>query len=211
MYQGGGSITFFIIVVTLLLALFAVLNIYKQRARKQRIKKIGMSDIDRMDGHQFEQYLALLFSAIGYSVQVTPASRDYGADLIIAKNSTRIAVQAKRQRNAVGIGAVQEVSGAKAYYNTDQAWILTNDRFTSSAVKLARSANVMLYDRSKLMDFILQIHPDLVPIPRNILQGVPAKEVICQCGEKMIKRKGPSGQFWGCKGFPKCRYTQPIR
>ncbi len=33
-------------------------------------------------------------------------------------------------------------------------------------------------------------------------------EKACQCGRAMIARKGPSGQFWGCSGFPVCRSTQ---
>lgn len=32
---------------------------------------------------------------------------------------------------------------------------------------------------------------------------------ICKkCGESMIKRKGPFGEFWGCYNFPKCKYTE---
>lgn len=35
-----------------------------------------------------------------------------------------------------------------------------------------------------------------------------SSEKACQCGRAMIARKGPSGQFWGCSGFPVCRSTQ---
>lgn len=34
---------------------------------------------------------------------------------------------------------------------------------------------------------------------------------ICpKCGMTMVKRKGKFGEFWGCKGFPDCRYTENI-
>ena len=31
-----------------------------------------------------------------------------------------------------------------------------------------------------------------------------------KCGMTMVKRKGKFGEFWGCKGFPDCRYTENI-
>lgn len=35
------------------------------------------------------------------------------------------------------------------------------------------------------------------------------KGMVCpQCGEKLVERNGKFGQFLGCSGFPKCRYTQ---
>lgn len=35
---------------------------------------------------------------------------------------------------------------------------------------------------------------------------------ICpRCGEVMKKRNGRYGEFWGCGGFPNCRYTERIR
>ena len=31
-----------------------------------------------------------------------------------------------------------------------------------------------------------------------------------KCEMTMVKRKGKFGEFWGCKGFPDCRYTENI-
>jgi DNA topoisomerase-1 len=34
---------------------------------------------------------------------------------------------------------------------------------------------------------------------------------ICpQCGNQLIKRMGRYGEFIGCSGFPKCRFTQSL-
>lgn len=34
---------------------------------------------------------------------------------------------------------------------------------------------------------------------------------ICpRCGEPMRKRKGKYGEFWGCEGYPDCRYTEDV-
>ena len=34
---------------------------------------------------------------------------------------------------------------------------------------------------------------------------------ICpQCGEKLILREGKYGKFYGCSGYPNCKYTKKI-
>lgn len=37
-------------------------------------------------------------------------------------------------------------------------------------------------------------------------------DLICpKCGKKLVKRKSIYGEFYGCSGFPKCKYTQKIK
>lgn len=37
-------------------------------------------------------------------------------------------------------------------------------------------------------------------------------EKVCpKCGKKLVLRKSVYGAFWGCSGFPKCRYTEPVK
>jgi len=43
------------------------------------------------------------------------------------------------------------------------------------------------------------------PIPISSEYGACPK-----CGKTLVKRKGPRGEFLGCSGFPKCRFTSPI-
>lgn len=108
-----------------------------------------------------------MFQALGYKVQVTAASKDFGADLLLTKGGQKIVVQAKRHRKPVGISAVQEVSAATGHYQANEAWVVTNDEFTKSAQKLASSNQVRLINRYQLTDMTLKLHPDLVPIPKN--------------------------------------------
>ena len=35
------------------------------------------------------------------------------------------------------------------------------------------------------------------------------KLCVC-CGQPMKKRNGKFGEFWGCSGFPQCRYTENV-
>lgn len=108
-----------------------------------------------MTGKEFEKFLCVHFTNCGYSVTLTQDSQDYGADLILYKDGSKTVVQAKRSKNPVGIKAVQEVAGAVRHYKGNQGLVITNNRFTENAVKLAKSNEVELWDRKQLIEFIL--------------------------------------------------------
>lgn len=121
------------------------------RARKTSGNtKPNLKYIDQMSGEQFEVHVADLFNRKGYKAAVTGGSHDYGADVIAKKKGEVIVVQCKRYKKPVGIGAIQEVLGAKSYYQGTQAMVVTNSYYTQAAKNLADSANVMLIDRDSL-------------------------------------------------------------
>lgn len=155
----------FIDLVILYLAIVVAgvyLIIFYESLRKKRLRQIearlsrsGIGDIDQMSGIEFEHYLVALFRQNGYRVKLTPASNDFGADVILEGNE-RIVIQAKRYSSKVGIKAVQEISSAKGYYNAQEAWVITNSYFTSQAIKLAQATDVRLVDRNNFVDLILK-------------------------------------------------------
>lgn len=112
--------------------------------------------IDRMDGPAFEQYLVDLFRRLGFTVKHVGARNDYGADLIVERNESRIAVQAKARKDYVAISAVQQALGARFYYDCDGSLVVTNRYFSTPAKTLARKADVALWDRDQLVAAILQ-------------------------------------------------------
>jgi restriction system protein len=124
--------------------------------REQKLRKSGILEIDHMPGRTFEEYLQVLLKMRGYSVVLTPASGDYGADLVLTANGKKIVVQAKRYKKKVGVKAVQEVVSAKGHYLADECWVITNSYFTEQAKKLAQSNQVILIDRKKLMNWMLE-------------------------------------------------------
>ncbi|PAF21737.1 hypothetical protein CHH49_09815 [Terribacillus saccharophilus] len=124
----------------------------------QRLSQSGIDEIDVMSGHEFEVYLKALFANKGYLVKATPGSGDFGADLIIEKEEKRIAIQAKRYSQPVGVKAVQEVIAVAAmnYYNCTDAWVVSNNTYTKSAVQMAIRTNVQLMNREDLINMILE-------------------------------------------------------
>jgi hypothetical protein len=117
-------------------------------------KKISIGDFSNLSGHEFEEYLKKLFELLGYTVLRTPLSRDQGADLIISKDNEKIVVQAKKYNGMVSNSSVQEIVAAKNHYGADKAMVVTNSSFTKSAIDLALTNNVELWDGKKLITII---------------------------------------------------------
>ena len=132
-----------------------VFDTLKEEESRKRLSDSGILEVDEMTGKEFEKFLAVHFGNCGYSVNLTQDSQDYGADLILYKDGSTTVVQAKRSKNPVGIKAVQEVAGAVRHYNGNKGRVITNNRFTENACNLAKSNDVELWDRKKLIEFIL--------------------------------------------------------
>lgn len=205
------SIKISLIVAAILVAVIIVVLVFRHLKKMERLKKSGITDIDQMDGIQFEHYLSHLFSSQGYKVTVTRAIGDYGADLVIEKNDKKIVVQAKRYKKNIGIDAIQQVHSSKNYYGATEAWVITNSYYTKAAENLADSNSVRLIDREDLIEMILQMNPGTAPSPSQIMLDNPEESIICdRCGSSMVRRKSTKGEFYGCSSFPKCRNTKKI-
>ncbi|MFK3938334.1 restriction endonuclease [Alkalihalobacillus sp. NPDC078783] len=131
--------------------------ILRLRKRKRYdVAKITMKDIDQMSGHDFEDYLLVLFTAIGYETFITKKSRDYGADLVFMnEQEQKVIVQAKRYQAKLGLTSVQEIYAAKAFYQADAALVITSaEDVTDSCWNLAGSTNVSFLMREELVELI---------------------------------------------------------
>ena len=157
----------FIVLLPVLLVAALIKAIIKRRKYKKWLKEgetgrrlILSSDITRIDlmeGYEFEEYLKCLFFYDDYNAELTPKSRDYGADLILTKGDETIVVQAKRYNKTVGSKCVSEVVGAKRHYNATEAWVVTNSYFSDQAETLAKDNDVRLIDREELIEIAGQV------------------------------------------------------
>ena len=108
----------------------------------------GNHDVSKMTGIEYEQYCAERLKQRGFiDVKITPASNDYGADIIARNRDGCWVFQCKRYSGKVPIKAVQEIVSAKVYYNAAKAAIITNSELTSNALKLARVNGVVIMDK----------------------------------------------------------------
>lgn len=140
-----------ILVAYLIIYLIAVLvHTSKHRFSSGKYLNKRIDEIDKMDGTEFEHYLAAHFRRLGYDVTEIGGANDYGADLILRKRGRMTVVQAKRYKGGVSNTAVQEVHGARTFYNADAAMVVTNSYFTKNAKALADACDVILWDRTSI-------------------------------------------------------------
>ena len=112
-------------------------------------------NFDEMSGTEFEQACVEVLSVNGFTdLQTTKASGDFGVDILGEFDGERYAIQCKRYSKNVGVKALQQVESGCHYYKCDKAAVMTNTYFTEAALELARSNNIILWDRSALVQML---------------------------------------------------------
>jgi restriction system protein len=133
-------------------AVFYTMRMYQKR---RALRALKWANVDVMDGFTFEQYVGAVMKSLGYAVQFTAQSGDFGVDILAKKDGERIAIQIKRSRNFIGLGAVQEVVAGMYHYKCDRSMVVTNSKFSDAAKALASSNNCQLVDRGVFGQWIL--------------------------------------------------------
>lgn len=113
--------------------------------------QLDIEEIDKMDGKEFEVYLAELYDGLGYYTEVTPHT-DYGIDVIVIKDKIKAGIQAKcyGEGRTVGVDAVNEVCGGAGYWNVQKKIIITNRYFTKKALISAQHNEIEMINRNGL-------------------------------------------------------------
>lgn len=121
------------------------------RVLRSRRRRYAPSEVDEMEGHDFEYFCADLLEKAGFlDVEVTKGSGDYGADILAEKDGITYAIQCKCYHSPIGVKAVQEAYAGRDYYDCMVGAVLTNQYFTSPAVEAAKKLKILLWDRGYL-------------------------------------------------------------
>ena len=113
---------------------------------------IALVERDRMasppksnsNGIEHERSCERALKIEGFSVETTPTSGDFGADLIAEKDGLRYAIQCKDLNKPVGVKGIQEAVSAKRHYLADFACVACDAGFTDAAIELATSNKVVV-------------------------------------------------------------------
>lgn len=85
--------------------------------------------------------------------------------------------------------------------NLSDTVCLSNDDVEKITTKLMdREA-----EKTQLREHINEIHEVKVNKQQKLTSGICPK-----CGSELIFRNGKYGKFYGCSGYPKCRFTAPV-
>ena len=128
-----------------------VLSVPVWAIRKMAAPKNGAARCLRLDGPEFEAYVALVLKDNGFKhVAQTKGSGDQGVDILAERNGKTYAIQCKNYAGAVGNFAVQEAYAGAQFYGCDEAAVICPGEFTRGAKELAQHTGVLLWDGKKL-------------------------------------------------------------
>lgn len=143
--------------IWILFLLFCLYKIHRARSYRGVFRKgdLTVVELDDMDGIAFEELACDILIANGFELaENTPATGDFGVDILAKKDGMTYAIQCKRYTEAVGLEAIQQVYAGRAYYECHVAVVLTNQTFTEHAKRLADKIGVVLWDRDTLRELL---------------------------------------------------------
>lgn len=169
--------------------------------------------LEHIDWFQFEKVVAMLYSARACKVERRGgANPDGGIDLIVQSQSGPFAVQCKYWKACeVGVRQVREFLGALQDARILKGVIVSIKGFTNPARELAARHNIELIGKSNLLEMLNDAR--FTPHIREINAIMNSDEKRCpRCERQMAKRTSSKdgNKFWGCSGYPRCRYTMAI-
>ena len=104
-----------------------------------------------MNPYKFEEFIGKLFEEMGYKIEVTRKTGDYGVDVVARKHAETIVIQVKRWRNPVPPKEVNALLGSMVNYRATKAIFVTTSSFTKNARQIAdRNPELELWDMEKL-------------------------------------------------------------
>jgi hypothetical protein len=113
---------------------------------------------------QFEELIAYLYETLGCRVELTQATRDFGADILVWHQAPIGAelltvVQTKRYLppKKVGLPEVLPLPGSMLHYGADSGQVVASSTFTTPAVQYAKNHRLGLVDAEALQNAIASI------------------------------------------------------
>lgn len=131
--------------------------------------------LKKLEGAQFEHFVAGLLTAMGYRTQVTQASGDGGVDVIAHKDPLGleppiIKVQCKRTLSSSGGPDVQKLMGTLAPGGQEVGLFVTLGSFAKDAQHIGRTRqDLRLLGGTELVDLIFRYYEDLAPEWKRLL------------------------------------------
>ncbi len=141
-------VLYVLVVVSVVFLLRLVLRLY--RTIRNVFVNRKLTNVDNMDGIEFESYIAGVLKNQGYTNIKLTEKYDYGVDIIADKDGIRWGIQVKRYSGLVKADAVRQVVTGLRIYDCDRAMVITNSVFGRVAIRLADSNKCVLVDRVKL-------------------------------------------------------------
>jgi restriction system protein len=191
----------------------AVSSIFKNKKQKKLIEQQrSITTLKETSWSDFEVLVGEAFRRKGYSVNENiVAGPDGGIDLTISKDGAIHIVQCKQWRSSkVGVPIVREMFGVLKATKAESVFIVTSGEFTKDAISFANNLPIQLINGEQLMNLVADVQ---VEKAASIIRIEHQENSCPKCSSPLVKRIAKRGtntgnEFFGCSGFPKCRYVE---
>jgi len=142
-------------------------NCESYNSAKEALVSIGYSEkpkssieigkyLDKLSGEAFEEYIAKLFSKMGYQVELMGKTGDHGIDIRLRRGNEDIAVQCKRWSDPVGEPIVRDFYGSLMHAEIPLGCIVATTTFTPQAIDFADGKPIKLIDFDSLIRLVIK-------------------------------------------------------
>lgn len=160
---------------------------------------------------KFEEIIAYAYERLGYKVKLTPYSGDGGVDAFLEKGGKRWLLQCKRVQGSVGQPILRDLYGSIHHEKADGGIVVTTGRVSEKAKEWIAGKNIEVVELSALQQLLERAFPSGTIVPDSFTVSAIPKDTCPECTRKLVLRKGKRGRFWGCTGYPECRFTRNYR
>lgn len=166
-----------------------------------------------LEWKRFEDICKEFLIMTGHDAELTQIGPDAGIDIKIYQNNELVnIVQCKAWTWKVSVKEVRELYGIMASEKVNNGMFITTSSFTQEAIIFSSDKNIKLIDGQSLIKQINYLPPEKQDRLMNLATAGDYITPTCpRCNERMVKRNGRYGDFWGCSNFPRCRHKQKIR
>jgi len=185
------------------------------RKSKQLDRQRDVDSIRNLSWKEFEELLAEAYCRKGYRVvENTSRGADGGIDLRLEQSGNRYLVQCKQWRSVkVGVSIVREMYGVMMHEKADGVIIVTSGMFTQEAKNFISDKPIDLVEGHQLVEMINSVQSNTSM--HNEPPAADSSKICPRCGRQLelkLAKKGSNAgnKFWGCSGFPKCRFTESL-
>lgn len=201
-------------------------NVQSTPARKLHVGVTGappsphwsLQLLKELDWKCFEEVCAAYFEAKDYKVVVTELGSDGGVDFYLYGRSDPTkplgAVQCKAWGSkSIGVKHIRELYGIMVDVGCQLGTFMTTTTYTPDAEAFAAGKHIQLMEGERILSLIHALPEEQSASLLALATRGDYKTPSCpNCGTKLLMRTSSKGKnagsrFWGCSGYPRCRYT----
>jgi len=149
-----------------------------------------------MTTSEYEQRIAQFYLNLGYSIEFTKKSYDYGIDIIAANSKQKIGIQAKMYNNGrqVNYQEIMYTFAGKALYGCDCGILLTSGTLMKDAKTVADKLNIAFKEKF-VPDLSLLEEIKSGSAENSLLNEIWTKLIIPLKGQEILTKTHKKGNF----------------